>query len=168
MSGWETAGVRRPVIPALIAALSGLVLTGCSGGDGWQVREAGDLLVLIGPGSDGGDSAQLVGEIVAVDGCLGVMSDEGETYVVGWPSTTSIASDDPPQIRPDGDAKLGVGDPIALGGGGHSPARSRTLRCRHPARTPGCSSLSPRPSRGSDAGHGEERVIFDPTCRVSA
>lgn len=98
-----------------VSAGFGGVASGCSTGD--ALGQDGARVVVAGP-ADGGDDAQVAGEVRLVDGCLGI-----DDAVALWPSGTDIVGDDPLTIEVPGVGELQVGDSVRGAGGYTEPGR---------------------------------------------
>ncbi|WP_093375907.1 hypothetical protein [Flavimobilis marinus] len=105
-------GMADRRIGALIGAVvAGVLLAGCGGGEPKELQ-AGEIRVLVGERTNSGNDALLSGALSDVSGCLGV-----DNFAVIWPHGTEVASEDPLAVSVPGWGRVGLGDPVELGGG---------------------------------------------------
>jgi hypothetical protein len=102
--------MRRLAVVLLLFALAGC------GGDG-EALERGGVRTFVGPATNGGEDAQIAGELVLTDGrCLAVKISDGYVYVLVWPDGTSTVDNG---VDVPGAGRILVGDRFTAGGGSH-------------------------------------------------
>jgi hypothetical protein len=99
---------RAGLLP-VVGVLGALVLVaGCGG----RVVTAGDVTVLVSARTGAGMEALGAGPLSVAGGCLG-MGD----FVVVWPAGTEVVEEDPLLLEVPGVGRVGLGDPVQVGGG---------------------------------------------------
>jgi hypothetical protein len=104
-------GVMPRVVALLAVLVSGLLVSGCSGGQG-EVLHSGGSIVLVDADHDGEAVAAIgyEGDVAMAGACLGI----GAATVL-WPHGTTIVSDDPLTIEVPGLGRVKLGDHVTGG-----------------------------------------------------
>ncbi|XTZ13846.1 hypothetical protein ACQSSU_20330 [Micromonospora echinospora] len=109
----------------LTSALVGLVLpaaflAGCGEDEDAPGRtlEADGVTTFVAPKSDGGQDAQIAGELVVGKGqCLAVRLADNQTLVVVWPAGSKLQTGDDTGVKVPGAGTIQVGSTFTAGGG---------------------------------------------------
>ncbi|MEU5950094.1 hypothetical protein ABZ793_31745 [Micromonospora sp. NPDC047465] len=111
----------------LTSALVGLTLpvaflSGCGEDAPGRTMEADGVITFVAPEADGGQDAEIIGELVMGKGqCLAVRTAENQTLVVVWPAGSELKTGGSTRVEVPGAGTVQVGSTFTASGGYATP-----------------------------------------------